>query len=80
MAPTPVALTALEAGRTARFHDARLDEVSIGLLRALGLWETEPLRLCKVGEPCILQVGETRIGVSHEVASHIYVIPDAPVA
>ena len=80
MASAPVALTALEAGRTARFVDARLDEVSIGLLRALGLWEAESFRVCKVGEPCILQVGETRIGVSHEVASHIFVIPDAPVA
>jgi Fe2+ transport system protein FeoA len=74
----PVALTALGAGRTARFHGARLDETSVGLLRALGLWEREPFRVCKAGEPCILQVGETRIGVSRAVASQILVIPDPP--
>ena len=36
-----------------------------------GLWAsrgTEEFRLCKAGEPCILQVGGTRIGVSRTVA------------
>jgi Fe2+ transport system protein FeoA len=48
----------------------------VSLLRALGLAESEPFRLCKAGEPCILQVGATRIGVSRTVASQIFVIPD----
>lgn len=76
VATLPVALTALAAGRTGRLHEARLDADSVGLLRALGLSETEAFRLCKAGEPCILQVGATRIGVSRTVASNIYVIPD----
>lgn len=76
VASAPIALTALQAGRTARFHEARLDDESVGLLRALGLSESEGFRLCKAGEPCILQVGGTRIGVSRLVASNIYVIPD----
>jgi hypothetical protein len=50
----------------------------VGLLRALGLSGAETFRLCKAGEPCILQVGATRIGVSKMVASQIYVIPDPP--
>lgn len=72
----PIALTSLSAGQTARFHEARLDTNSVGLLRALGLSETQPLRVCKAGEPCILQVEGTRIGVSRVVARNLYVIPD----
>lgn len=74
----PVALSALGAGRTGRLHEARLDDDSVGLLRALGLSGAEAFRLCKAGEPCILQVGSTRIGVSRTVAARIYVIPDPP--
>ncbi len=77
---SPVALSSLRAGRTGRLHEARLDEVSVGLLRALGFSEDEAFRLCKAGEPCILQVGGTRIGVSRTVASRIFVIPDPPAA
>ena len=43
----------------------------------LGLSETQPFRVCKAGEPCILQVDGTRIGVSRVVASNLYVIPDS---
>ena len=75
---TPIALSALAVGRTARLHETELDPQSTGLLRALGLCEAECFRLCKAGEPCILQVGATRIGVSRTVASKIFVIPDAP--
>jgi Fe2+ transport system protein FeoA len=78
--PAPILLTLLPAGHTARLHETQLDPESVGLLRALGLCETECFRLCKAGEPCILQVGATRIGVSKTVASKIYVIPDAPAA
>ena len=76
---TPIALSSLRVGNTARIHETQLDAQSMGLLRALGLCEAECFRLCKAGEPCILQVGATRIGVSRTVASKIYVIPDAPV-
>ena len=76
---TPIALSSLPVGKTARLHETQLDAQSSGLLRALGLCETECFELCKAGEPCILQVGATRIGVSRTVASKIYVIPDAPI-
>ncbi len=75
-ASRPIALTSLAAGKTARLHEAKLDDTSVGLLRALGLCETECFTLCKAGEPCILQVGATRIGVSRTVASNILVIPE----
>ena len=77
---SPVALSALGAGRTGRLHEARLDGDSVGLLQALGLSGAEAFRLCKAGEPCILQVGSTRIGVSRSVASRIFVIADPPAA
>jgi len=80
VANSPVALSALQTGRTGRLHEARLDDQSVGLLRALGFSGTEEFRLCKAGEPCILQVGGTRIGVSRTVASRIFVIPDPPSA
>jgi hypothetical protein len=76
----PVALSALTVGSLARLHEARLDDQSAGLLRALGLLASRDLRLCKAGEPCILQVGTTRIGVSRDVASRILVIPNGPAA
>lgn len=83
MASTPnpaVALSALPAGKTGRLHETSLDEQSLGLLRALGLTPSEAFRLSKAGEPCILEVGSTRIGVSRQVASRIFVIPDPPTA
>lgn len=76
VASLPTALTNLSTGQTARLHEARLDAHAVGLLRALGLSETQPFRVCKAGEPCILQVEGTRIGVSRVVASNLYVIPD----
>ncbi len=78
--PSPVALSTLRAGLTGRLHEARLDDQSVGLLRALGLSDAEAFRLCKAGDPCILQVGTTRIGVSRAVAAQIFVIPDSPAA
>ena len=77
---SPVALSALGTGRTGRLHEAQLDGDSVGLLQALGLSGAEAFRLCKAGEPCILQVGSTRIGVSRSVASRIFVIADPPSA
>ena len=76
----PIALSTLAVGRTGRLHQTALDEESVHLLRALGLTPTDAFRLCKAGEPCILQVGSTRIGLSRQVAAQIYVIPDPPLA
>jgi Fe2+ transport system protein FeoA len=74
----PVALSTLATGTVARIHDPQLDPESTSLLRALGLSVSRRFRLCKTGEPCILQVGATRIGVSKTVAARILVLPDGP--
>jgi len=74
--PRPVPLSTLAEGDVARIHDPQLDPESAGLLRALGLLGSRRFRLCKTGEPCILQVGGTRIGVSKIVAKQILVVVD----
>lgn len=43
------------------------------LLRAMGLLEERQFRVCRCGEPCILQVNTTRVGLSREVADQIMV-------
>ena len=73
----PVRLCDLEEGCAARFHEASLDPEARDMLRALGLTTSSVIRLCKRGEPCIVQVRATRIGLSKLVAGQIYVIPES---
>jgi Fe2+ transport system protein FeoA len=73
--PVAVPLTSLAAGTTCTLHAAHVDRGCSELLRALGLTERSRVRLCKVGEPCIVQVRATRIGLSRLVADAIYVLP-----
>ena len=72
----PVPLTTLDAGVSARLHTTQLDEDTRALLRSLGLTDASRLRVCKRGEPFIIQVRATRIGVSSSVAGGIFVIPE----
>jgi Fe2+ transport system protein FeoA len=73
----PVRLCDLEEGCAARFHEASLDPDARDMLRALGMTASSVIRLCKRGEPCIVQVRATRIGLSKLVAGQIYVIPES---
>lgn len=72
----PIPLTACQAGTVVRLHGTALDPQSCDLLRALGLTRECQLTLCKAGEPCIVQVRSTRIGLSRAVANGIFVVPD----
>jgi Fe2+ transport system protein FeoA len=69
-----VPLTAVPAGATATLHEVR-DAESRPFLRALGLVDACEIRLCKTGDPCIVQVRATRIGLSRVVAQQLYVVP-----
>jgi Fe2+ transport system protein FeoA len=71
----PVRLSELAAGQTARLHGAQLTPQDCALLRALGLTDHCVMRVCKIGEPCIVQVRATRIGLSRSVADGIFVVP-----
>lgn len=69
-------LADLPVGCTARLHDTNLDEESRSLLRGLGLTDASVLRVCKQGEPCVVQVRATRIGLSSRIARHVFVMPE----
>jgi len=70
-------LNDLAVGETAHFDRAEVDHDTAGFLRAIGLTRHSEVRLCKAGEPCIIQVRSTRIGLSRPVASRIFVVPIA---
>jgi Fe2+ transport system protein FeoA len=74
----PVPLTDLRAGAKVRLHEARVDHECREWLRALGLTDASDLRLCKHGDPCIIQVRATRIGLSKAVASRVFVLDGQP--
>jgi Fe2+ transport system protein FeoA len=70
-----IPLTSLAVDASARFHDADLDREARDLLRGLGLTDGALLRVCKQGEPCVVQVSATRIGLTKRVAQAIRVQP-----
>ncbi|MGE0593075.1 MAG: ferrous iron transport protein A [Vicinamibacterales bacterium] len=76
VASAAIPLTELRPGAVARLLETRVDAECRAQLRALGLTDACTVRLCKHGEPCIIQVRTTRIGLSKAVASGVFVIPD----
>jgi Fe2+ transport system protein FeoA len=73
----PIPLSQLRAGCTARLHSADLAKDDCALLKALGLTDRCLLRVCKAGEPCIVEVKATRIGLSRTLARGLFVVPEA---
>ena len=71
LSATTCRLTELQVGATARLHDAQVDADSRSQLRALGLTDNALLRVCKQGDPCVVQVHATRVGISRRVAQQI---------
>jgi Fe2+ transport system protein FeoA len=69
---TPVPLLELAPGTLAVLRQIR-DHESHAVLRSLGLTDGARLRICRLGDPCIIQVRSTRIGLSKIVAQSIYV-------
>lgn len=75
--PKGVPLTSLAVDASARFCDADCTADARDTLRALGLIDGATLRVCKQGEPCVVQVRSTRIGITRRVAESILVEPTA---
>ena len=73
----PIPLSQMRAGTTARLHSAELAKDDCALLKALGLTDRCLLRVCKAGEPCIVEVKATRIGLSRALARGVFVVPEA---
>jgi len=69
---TPVPLVDLAPGTVAILQEV-LDDQSRTVLRSLGLTDGARLRICQIGDPCIIQVRATRIGLSKQVAQSVYV-------
>jgi Fe2+ transport system protein FeoA len=74
-AAVAVPLLAVRPGAMACVHEIR-DPEARTVLRSLGLIGNSRLRLCKIGDPCIIKVGATRIGLSRTVAGALFVIPE----
>lgn len=74
----PVVLTRLPVGAEARLHTTLLEREDFELLEALGLTTACRLRICQAGDPWIVQVRATRIGIADSLAPSIFVIPDRP--
>lgn len=71
-----VPLTTVPVGAVATLHEVT-DAQSRPVLRSLGLTDDCVLRLCQAGDPCIVQVRSTRIGLSSAVARCLYVLPES---
>ncbi len=75
MLATRVRLTDLPEGALATFDQADVDPPMQKLLGSLGFTVACEVRLCKSGEPFIVRVRSSRIGLSRALADAIYVIP-----
>jgi Fe2+ transport system protein FeoA len=73
--PPAVPLTEVRVGAVATLHEIR-DVDTRAVLRSLGLTDECEIRLCKTGDPCIVQVHATRIGLSRVVAERLLVVTE----
>ena len=71
-----VPLTTLSDGTCATVEHREMGGEDCELLSAMGLTDRCRLRIYRVGEPCIIQVAATRLGLSSKMASKIMVRPD----
>lgn len=69
-----VTLSQLASGERACFQHADLRCEDCDLLNALGLTDRCELKVCKAGDPWIVQVKSTRIGLSKALAQRIHVV------
>ena len=66
-------LSELREREEAVVHVTELDFDERQSLAAMGLQDDTSFRLCQQGQPCIIQVEATRLGLSREVTSRIMV-------
>jgi Fe2+ transport system protein FeoA len=70
-----VPLSTLGEGARGRVHTAQLPCEDCDLLNAMGLTDQCEVRVCRKGEPCIVQVNATRLGLASALARRIYITP-----
>jgi len=70
-------LSSLKQGQRGRMHSANLPCEDCDLLNAMGMTESCEIRVCRRGNPCIVQVNSTRLGLSPGMARNIFVTVQA---
>jgi Fe2+ transport system protein FeoA len=73
MKPDAVPLSVLREGDRGRLHATNLCCEDCDLLNAMGMTDQCEIRVCQRGEPCIVQVNSTRLGLSAALARNILV-------
>lgn len=68
-----IPLTQVAVGRVARLHGRDLGRAEACLLAAMGLTEGSPLVVRADGDPCIVEVRATRIGLARRLAERMLV-------
>ena len=71
---SPLPLAELAVGDVARVHQTDIEDTTGRFLRAIGLTRTAEFRVCRRGEPCIIQVRSTRVGLARAIADRILVV------
>lgn len=71
-------LSELVAGRPARLRAGDLDPGEACLLQAMGLVTGSRLVVRVCGDPCIVEVRTTRIGLARSVAQRLHVVLEPP--
>lgn len=82
--PVLVRLTSLRVGQVATVCDCALEPREAAVLRAMGLRESARVRVCKAGEPIVLEVlyegsgCSCRIGLARPLAGRVTVADPTP--
>jgi Fe2+ transport system protein FeoA len=71
----PVAIPLSKLGLGAVGHVVTRSGAAAELLAAMGLAANRAIRVCRTGEPVIVQVGGTRLGLAASVAESVLVRP-----
>jgi Fe2+ transport system protein FeoA len=68
-----VPLSSLRDGERGRVHSTDMRCEDCALLNAMGLTDQCEVRVCQAGEPCIVQVRTTRLGIAKSLAGKIMI-------
>jgi Fe2+ transport system protein FeoA len=71
----PLRLADLDVGDVATVDRTEVEDTTGRFLRAIGLTRRARFRVCRRGEPCIIQVRSTRVGLALAIADRILVTP-----
>ena len=66
-------LSETTVGQRVTLHSTRLEAADLELLTAMGVVDDCELEVCRQGEPCVVAVGTTRVGLSSRLARNIWV-------